>query len=295
MRAKRPDARAIFLHVPKAAGTTLQTIIERHYRPSEVFFAGTVVHEALAELRRADVEVRAGIRFATGHMAYGVHDDLPGPSSYFTVLRDPVDRVVSFYYFVRQNSFHYLHDFSTAAGRDLEGFMEGRPSIMVDNAQTRLIAGIWDDVPFGQLGPEALELAKRRLRERFDVVGLSERFDETLLMLGRWYGWRHLYSARQNVTGARRATRELSDSERRAVARHNRLDQQLYDYAATLFERQVRREGPSFSERVRRFQAMNRRVGPAYGLGWRALLKSRRVLAGERRLGQAHGQSSVRG
>ena len=99
MGAKRPEARAIFLHVPKAAGTTLQTIIERHYRPSEIFFAGTVVHEALSDLRRADVDVRAGIRFATGHMAYGVHDDLPGPSSYFTVLRDPIDRVVSFYYF----------------------------------------------------------------------------------------------------------------------------------------------------------------------------------------------------
>jgi hypothetical protein len=289
-----PDETAIFLHVPKAGGTTLQTIIERHYRPSETFFAGTLVQDALESLRKTDTEVRERIRLATGHIPYGLHDDLPGRHSYFTVLREPIDRVVSFYYFVRQNDAHYLHDFASTVDLGLAGFMRSGASVMLDNAQTRLISGVWSQVPYGELSPDALELAKRRLRDRFDVVGLAERFDETLLILGRRYGWKHLYYRRQNVTARRPQVDALDPEQRRAVAEHNRLDQQLYQYAQELFERQVRREGPGFARRLRRFRRMNRSIGPAYSLGWRALLKARRVVGRERRIGQAHGERAAR-
>lgn len=291
---RHPDETTIFLHVPKAGGTTLQSIIERHYRPSETFFAGTLVQDAVQRLRKTDREVRAGVRLAAGHVPYGLHDDLPGQYSYFTVLREPVDRVVSFFYFVRQNGAHYLHDFSSASGMALAQFMDSGASVMLDNAQTRLISGIWDQVPYGELSPDALELARRRLRDRFDVVGLSERFDETLLILGRRYGWKHLYYRRQNVTARRPHVDTIDAADRRAVAEHNRLDEQLYEYAQELFERQVRREGPGFPARLRRFRTMNRRIGPVYSSGWRAVLKARRVAGGERRLGQAHGERAPR-
>ncbi len=290
---RHPDETTIFLHVPKAGGTTLQTIIERHFRPRETFFAGTLVQDAVRRLRRTDREIRAGIRLAAGHIPYGLHDDLPGRHSYFTVLREPVDRVVSFFYFVRQNGDHYLHDFSSTAGMGLAQFMDSGASVMLDNAQTRLISGVWDQVPYGELSPDALELAKRRLRDRFDVVGLSERFDETLLMLGRRYGWKHLYYRSQNVTAKRPKVAALDADDRRAVAEHNRLDEQLYQYAQELFERQLRQEGPGFERRLRRFRARNRRIGGMYSSGWRVLLKARRVFGRERRLGQAHGEKAA--
>ena len=289
------DETVIFLHVPKAGGTTLQSILERHYRPSQTFFAGTLVQEAVRDLRRMDLDARAAIRLATGHIPYGLHDDLPGRHSYFTMLREPVDRVVSFYYFVRRNGEHYLHDFSNTTGAGLAEFMRSNASVMLDNAQTRLISGIWEHVPYGELSADALELAKRRLRDRFDVVGLAERFDETLLMLARRYGWSHLYYRRRNVTSGRPGVAALSAEDRRAVADHNRLDQQLYEYARELFARQLRGEGPGFTRRLRRFQAANARLGPAYATGWRAALKARRVLGGERRLGQPHGATSASG
>lgn len=289
-----PDETTIFLHVPKAGGTTLQSIVERHYRPSETFFAGTLVQDAVRHLRRTDRDTRAGIRLATGHIPYGLHDDLPGRYSYFTVLREPVDRVVSFFYFVRQNGDHYLHDFSSTAGMGLAEFMNSGASVMLDNAQTRLISGVWDQVPYGELSPDALELAKRRLRDRFDVVGLSERFDETLLMLGRRYGWKHLYYRSQNVTAKRPKVDALDEDDRQAVVEKNRLDEQLYVYAQELFERQVRGEGPGFARRLRRFRATNRRVGTISSSVWRLRLKASRVLGRERRLGQAHGEKAPR-
>ena len=38
-----------------------------------------------------------------------------------------------------------------------------------------------------------LREAKKNLRRHFSFVGISERFDETLLLLGRTLGWRHVY------------------------------------------------------------------------------------------------------
>jgi hypothetical protein len=96
------------------------------------------------------------------------------------------------------------------------------------------------------------------------------------------------------VTGRRPHVDALDDADRRAVAEHNRLDEQLYEHAQELFERQVRREGPGFPARLRRFRAMNRRIGPVYSSSWRALLKARRLAGGERRIGQAHGERTPR-
>jgi hypothetical protein len=288
MSPEHPET-AIFLHVPKAAGTTLQRVTERHYRPSEIFFLGSRVQDAIDDLRRLDPVRLERLRLVHGHLAFGLHEALPGPCSYFTLLREPVDRVASFFYFVREQGDHYLYDLSRSAGMDLAGFMESGVTIMVDNGQTRQISGLWDEIPYGECDREVLELAKRNLRSRFDVVGLSERFDESLLMLGRRYGWRHLYYTRENVTSRRPPRRELPRADRLAIERHNALDAELHAYAAELFAARLASLGPGFPAEVARFRRRNARVGRAYTTGWRAWLKASRTVRRERRGGQRHG------
>jgi hypothetical protein len=286
-----PDRRetAIFLHVPKAAGTTLQRVTERHYRPSEIFFLGSRVQDAIDDLRALDPADRARLRLVHGHLAYGLHEALPGPCSYFTLLREPVDRVASFFYFVREQGDHYLYDLSRSAGMDLAGFMESGVTIMVDNGQTRQISGVWDDVAYGACDREVLELAKENLRRSFDVVGLSERFDESLLMLGRRYGWRHLYYTRENVTTRRPPRRELPRTHRLAVERYNALDAELHAFATERFADRLAALGPGFPREVDSFRRRNARLGTAYSMGWRAWLKASRTVRRERRGGQRHG------
>ena len=57
--------------------------------------------------------------------------------------------------------------------------------------------------PFGELPQEALDLAVDRLGE-FSVVGLTERFDESAVLLTRALGWRRMVYTRENVTPNRK-------------------------------------------------------------------------------------------
>jgi hypothetical protein len=89
-------------------------------------------------------------------------------------------------------------------------------------------------------------------------VGLVERFDETLLLLQRVFGWRRLFYVRQNVAERRPTQEDLPGETLELVKRHNALDLQLYQYASALFEEQIRQQGRWFGGQVRLLQLANR-------------------------------------
>jgi hypothetical protein len=249
--------RVIFLHIPKTAGTTLRQIVRRQY-PAESIFTFDETHRFDDFQRLRDAQ-KAEIRLLGGHMIFGLHRFMPGPSTYFTVLREPVERVISDYYFVRNTPVHHHYDFITSRNLSLEEFIEsGEARIMTDNGQTRSLSDEWWNLPFGECTEKVLEQAKKNLREYFAVVGLIERFDETLLMLKRAFGWQNVYYARVNVNPSRPTKDELPQTTLDLIAEQNWLDLHLYEYAKELFEEQVQRQGSLFPLEVTGFRWANR-------------------------------------
>jgi hypothetical protein len=251
-----PEQTVIFLHIHKTAGTTLNRIIERQYPMQQIWTLDE--QHTFDDLLDLSEGQRARVRMLRGHMIFGLHEHMPSPSSYFTLLRDPIERVISFFYFIRRNPHHYHFNPITSADLGLREFLGLRLNNMMDNGQTRMLAGTEQyKYPIGACAQELLEAAKRNLHESFSVVGLTERFDETLLLLKRAYGWRNVRYVRQNVTGERPLQSDLPQATLDLVSKYNRLDLELYEYAAKLFEEQVREQGSQFPKQVRSFQAAN--------------------------------------
>ncbi len=97
----QPEQRIIFLHIPKTAGFTLQKIIERQYPPQSIYtLEPSNELESIREFQSLDPAQRAKTRLLKGHLNMGqkLHEYLPQPVTYFTILRDPVERVLSHYY-----------------------------------------------------------------------------------------------------------------------------------------------------------------------------------------------------
>jgi hypothetical protein len=186
-----------------------------------------------------------------GHMGFGLHRHLPNPAVYFTLLRDPIDRVVSHYYHVLRDSNHYLHPCTEDGRLGLADFLKTKVPLMFDNGQTRLVSGVWDKVPFGACDQDVLRIAMKNLDEHFALAGLTERFDETLCLLQSILGWSDDISyVRENVAQNRPRKDDLSSETLAAVFETNRLDMALYDYATQLFQEEAERYGPSLAARA---------------------------------------------
>ena len=274
------DKALLFLHIPKAAGTTLRNIVERQFSPHVTFnIPGTRAGLAIQQFQNLPEQERRHIRLVEGHMPYGLHQYLSVPATYITMLRDPVDRVISHYYFVLGLPHHHLHHEVTSQHMSLADYVQKRVTMEVFNDQTLLISGAEraesrpsSDHASGDSGTyqeyateETLRIAKRNLAEHFSVVGLSERFDESLLLFKREFGWRNIYYVKHNVTRERPLKEEVPPEERALIERHNELDIELYRYARERFERAIREQGASFSRELESFRRANRLYARAWG------------------------------
>jgi hypothetical protein len=193
-----------------------------------------------------------------GHMTFGLHEFVPRPSAYVTLLREPVALVRSQYEHVRRHEGHLLHE-QAKAYPDLASYIESGLSLEMDNSQTRAFAG---DIttPFGACTPEMLERAKANL-ERFAVTGMTERFDESVVAMIRAFGWRRVRYVTTNVDPNRSARAPLTDRELALVRERNSLDLDLYAWATERFQREVV-EAAGFAADLEAFRARNRRYGP---------------------------------
>jgi hypothetical protein len=240
------DETVIFLHIPKTAGTTLHNIIGRQYRASEMHTMLLEVPESIKQFLALSEAERGQFKMIRGHMGYGLHKFIPRPCQYFTILRNPVARAISIYYYIKRTPSHFLYNIFKEENLTLKDYVESGYSNMVDDGQTRMLAGGDGNILEGVCTPEMFEQAKENLHRSFVLVGLTERFDESLLLLGHQFGWRKPFYRRKNVSPHRLEKEALEPKILEAILAMNQYDLALYEYAQSLFEEQIEKGGISF-------------------------------------------------
>ena len=267
----------IFLHIPKAAGSTMHKILEREYLKASIYSFDTTKQKASIEkYKQLTVEEKSGIRLLKGHMPFGLHEYIPHAAKYITMLREPVDRVISHYNYAACTPGHYLQHYITKEGMDLQTYVGSGVSHEMDNGQVRLLSGHDDDLPYGACNEELLEQAKRNLNEYFPVVGLAERFDESVLLMREVLGWKRLPIYVSRKVGMRKQGAEpVSPDVRDYIRKINSLDYKLYKYATELFDERLAEYSDKIALELGRFQRINSAYGIAgrTGIGLRILVK----------------------
>ena len=243
----------IFLHLPKTAGSTLLRIIEQQYNSDAVLELYTSSFgEELKSIPRGQLAEK---RLITGHFYFGVHTHIPGPATYITLLRDPIDRIISHYYFVQRNPTHYLY--ASTREMNLQEYVKFCDRAEPNNDQTRLLAGIDYASNSGNCSPEMLPVAKQNLREHFTVAGITEEFDRSMLLMKRIFGWKTPFYVKQNVTRQRPSKEQISKETLRVIQEFNDLDIELYHHGKALFQQQLHAQKSAVEKELRLFSVLN--------------------------------------
>ncbi|MCP4422694.1 MAG: sulfotransferase family protein [Chloroflexi bacterium] len=248
----------IFLHLPKTAGSTINFILNRQYAPEVIYTIEGDTLSALKEFEQLSSETRAKIRLFKGHGEYGIHNFLQGDSKYFTFLRNPVERIISEYYFILRAPKTPYYQHVTQNNLGLKEVVESEnPLIMMHNSQTIILAGAWR-AGIKECTDEILNQAKRNLREHF-IVGLTEKFDDSLCLLKNYFQWNNFIFYKKANVSLNRPTREtIPQDAMDAILRTNQYDLELYQYAQTLFAEQIEQQGLFFPASVSFFQFFNK-------------------------------------
>jgi hypothetical protein len=218
----------IFLHIPKTAGTTLNRIIEWQYSPLSIFTIDPLGIRATPERFKTFSEQRRWkLRVVRGHMVYGIHQFLPQGATYITMLRDPVARLLSAYSFALRRPLNPMYRKLKHGRLGIEAFVQLTPNRQ--NLQCRALAGV-EDVNCDQ---RVLDMAKANIMKSFSVVGLCERFEESLILMSKAFGWEIPYYENRKVSKVRPA---LEPGVVSMIQEHNRFDMELYEFARKRFE-----------------------------------------------------------
>ncbi|KAI3424320.1 hypothetical protein D9Q98_009873 [Chlorella vulgaris] len=267
-----PISSAVFVHVPKTAGTLLHFLLKELMPASgrgrwctwgtdsgddfPPLFSNCgggeppPKHQQLFEAtQRAFLHTCSG--FATHQDTEFVHALGVDRSRtlLMTALRHPVERVISGYYYSLKMKAPFVAHYKPANDTDFSGLVRYSRDNPID-ANNLMTSHLGDarhcSWPGTQPMPppeQRLEAAKRNL-ERMCVIILAEFMDESLVQLARAAGW----SSRRVLRIAAELEAGSSDGRlnatpkpkvpaevRQAIAETNDLDMQLYQYAVQLF------------------------------------------------------------
>ncbi|MGB3296634.1 MAG: sulfotransferase family 2 domain-containing protein [Phormidesmis sp.] len=278
----------IFLHIQKTGGITLQRMLRRKLGKSLKTRAISLlaknnqfetVEQELRQKKRED-------RYVVGHFCYGIHQWLPQPYTYMSFVREPVARICSLYYYSRANPTAYYHQ--QAQSQSLEQFALQTQLMELDNGQVRFLAGDTKDffinrTPIGKCDRKLLETAKQNIANHFSFIGITEQFDQSVLLLQQIMGWDScLYLRRNSTNTSQKSKAALPDDLRQKIAERNWLDVQLYQHIQSLLAQRLalyKLEDPSTA--LKTFRQKNTQFNQRFGSVYTAYGQAKSLLRGQ--------------
>ncbi|MGB2925465.1 MAG: sulfotransferase family 2 domain-containing protein [Limnothrix sp.] len=258
----------IFLHVQKTGGITIQRILRRKLGKSIFTRALNLFKSSKPSSVIEEFESKTlRDKYIVGHFCYGIHQHLPKPSCYASFLREPVSRIISLYEYSASNPTAYYHQ--QAKNHTLEEFALHAPLMELDNGQVRFIAGDQDDhfinrTPIGECDELLLETAIDNIERHFIFVGLTEYFDQSLLLMKEIFEWNSCLYLRRNVTKKSKKT-AVSPELRKKIAEKNELDTRLYEYVEKRLKEQLKEYSLNDQSVLQDFQEENLQFNQSFG------------------------------
>ncbi len=227
---KAAPKKLLFEHIPKCGGTTVINFLSSQYAKSKVFLIdGSNTANSIALFKALPQSDRHDFDLIIGHGAHRLRKFAHPEILKATIFRDPVDRIVSHYYYVKSSPAHYLYDKLKNDSLSLLDYATSDISGELRNTYVNRFL----DGPSNQLEnyPEQrVALAFSKIVAEYDVVGVLEKLDVTMNKMVEVARLPKTFrSQKLNVTTKRPSIEAIDPETINAIREVNNLDMQLYD------------------------------------------------------------------
>jgi hypothetical protein len=252
-----------FVHIPKASGSTLRAIISRqygaehtlHFEPESPDWRKEH-DESPARFLKQKIE-SGSITLISGHHSFGLHELVGRPMRAFSILRDPISRALSDYFYAFSYQGH-RHGEDIRSGRlSVEAFLT-EPEFGAQTEQLERIAGAW-----GESG-DSERAALNNAAHCFSAIGLTERFEESALYIAKVLCWKPPIFVKRNVTQL--DTRQAESRRHREAEAKERFSGQfggeyrLYNFVDQMLTQRIAAEGEAFRKALEAYRGIQAEI-----------------------------------
>eukprot|EP01087_Luapelamoeba_hula_P009608 TRINITY_DN2499_c0_g1_i1.p1 TRINITY_DN2499_c0_g1~~TRINITY_DN2499_c0_g1_i1.p1 ORF type:complete len:344 (+),score=74.50 TRINITY_DN2499_c0_g1_i1:971-2002(+) len=235
----------VFVHLPKTGGSTMMSMIHQDAQAQHLharFYGNPPAYWDL--LKHAD---DPQTQYLAGHVSIEQLQDIawedPRARSFvpFTMLRDPRARFISHWHWANNYALEQL-TLQQYAKRAL-------PNTMFHMLAPRWLELSYNGVdginhePFQPLDSEQLQQLREFLEQRV-VIGLTERFDESLVLLQAAGLVHNMSYGHHKVNLDRNYAHNITADEEKLIDSMTLLDQQLYHIAQEIFDERLAQLDP---------------------------------------------------
>jgi hypothetical protein len=223
--------RTFILHMPKTGGGSLEYNVYANI-PNSNIYNYTVSPESRLDYSKMPSNDRDAIRYVISK-SYGDHWAFNGGYQYVTIVRNPVDRILSEYFFSIQGNVHF-HKHIIENNLSLIELCELKSS-HIFNLQTRLIAGK------SKNSADTLKVAKENIVNSFAAVGILEEFPLFLSLLQKLLGWESIFLVKKNRNRGRPNRKQISKDIIAYLEEKNSLDLELHQFVTDIFNKLIKK------------------------------------------------------
>lgn len=223
----------IFMHFPRCSGTSLKNAIFRNFDKFPYRITGK-------KRVRYEGKVEKNVKLlAPGHIWYGIHKICEAPCSYFGLMRNPVDRVISSYYYLLESVSNKPDWNKYITNMNLESWVDDNYGFGTDNIQVRMLneslqfgktesycSVNWLGKPPKPITEKHFNNAIHNISERFcafDILERRERFLDKLQNILK-------VKIENRIVNTTVGGKGTSQHIRNKIAKRDKWDMRLYEY-----------------------------------------------------------------